>query len=110
MWGSKSAGKERGPRGQPFTPAPDAEFAALAVGFTADRRSRQARDASFHDQGVVERVPGRGDIGGSRAPLVMAHVIADEVAGDAELYVVVDMLVVGRIDLRDQRLEARLVG
>ena len=54
------AGKEHGPRGQPFTPAPDAEFAAarrVALPVIGARGS--LRDALLHDEGVVERVPRR---------------------------------------------------
>jgi len=36
----------------------------------------------------------------------VAHVIADQMAGDAELHVTVEELVVLDVDLRDQRLEA----
>ena len=40
----------------------------------------------------------------------MTDIFADQVLGDAELHVGFDVLVVGVIDLRDERLEALLVG
>jgi hypothetical protein len=37
-------------------------------------------------------------------------VVADQLSGDAEHHMAVEVLIVGHQDLRDQRLEARLVG
>src|SRR5579862_1114628 len=82
----------------------------LALRLAGDRRPRQARLAVFHDEGVLERIPRRFDVGRAGARLVVAHIIADEVAGDAELGIGFEVLVLGIVELRDQRLEARLVN
>src|SRR5271157_5330437 len=40
----------------------------------------------------------------------MPHKITEQMAGDAELYVAIDVFVIRRIDLRNQRLESDLVS
>src|SRR5580704_12293496 len=82
----------------------------LALRLAGDRRPRQARLAVFHDEGVFERIPRRFDVGRAGARLVVAHIVADEVAGDAELRIGFEVLVLGIVELRDQRLEARFVN
>src|SRR5580658_9599154 len=82
----------------------------LALRLAGNRRPRQVRGAVLHDEGVFERIPGRGDVGRGRAlGAVVAYVIANQVAGDAELHIGVDVRVLRIVKLRDQRLEAGLV-
>src|SRR3954470_2111051 len=83
---------------------------AFAAGFAGDRRLRQPRWARLHHERMVERVPGAGDIRRGRLLALMAHIIADEMPRDAELYVGLEELVILHVDLRDQRLEAVLDG
>ena len=66
--------------------------------------------ARFHHEGVVERIPRAVHVGRGRRLVLVPHIVADQMAGDAELHVGVDELVVLHIDLRDQRLEAVLAG
>ena len=54
----------------------------LAFGLSADRRFGQAGLAAFHDEGMLERIPRRLDVGGSRTRRVVAHEIADEMADE----------------------------
>src|SRR5215467_16234346 len=82
----------------------------FAARFAGDRRPRQLGAAYLHDERVLERIPRSLGIGCRRFLVVVAHVIADEVARDAELHVGVDELVVGDVELRDQRLVAVLAG
>src|SRR5215467_12848494 len=82
----------------------------FAARLAADRRARQARRAALHDEGMRERVPRAADVGRRRRLVVVAHVIADEVAGNAELNVGLEIGIVVDVDLRDQRLEPVLGG
>src|SRR5262249_53744960 len=77
----------------------------LAARLAGDRWSRQLRLARFHDEGVLERIPRPLDL-----LVLVAHVVADEMAGDAELHVAVDEFVVLDVELRDQSLEPLLAG
>src|SRR4051794_34964791 len=72
-----------------------------------DRRHRTPRLAGFEDEALVERIPGGRKA--LRRRLIMTTVAANQRAGDAELYVGIQMLVVRRVDLRDHGLEAWLV-
>src|SRR5262249_8610907 len=83
---------------------------AFASRLARDRRTRQPTLARLHDEGVIERGPGCADVSSRRLLIVVPHVVAEEVTGDAELHVAVDEPVVGHIKLRDQRLEAVLAG
>jgi len=58
--------------------------------------------SSEYHGGLTSDVPARG--------LVVAHIVADEMAGDAELGVGFEVLVLGIVELRDQRLETRFVN
>ena len=86
------------------------DFRALAAGFAGDRRLGQLGAAGFHDERVVERVPRAVHVRGGGGLVVVAQVVADEVAGDAELHVGLDVRIVRGVDLRDERLEAVLAG
>src|ERR1041385_9368830 len=79
------------------------------LGLAGNRWLGQASFAAFHNETMLKRVPRGFNVRGARARLVMANVIADEMARDAELHVGLDVLVVGYIELRDQRFEVRLV-
>src|ERR1700722_13813582 len=70
------------------------------------RRTWQHRLACFHFVEVIERVPGRTGIALGRMRLVMAHEIADQRLGHAELDVAVDVWIGGIVDLRSQDLES----
>jgi hypothetical protein len=82
----------------------------LAAGLAGDRRPRQFGAARFHDEAVLERIPCALDVGRRRFLVLVADVVADEMARDAELHVGVDELVVRDVELRDQCLEAVLAG
>src|SRR5262249_21997516 len=82
----------------------------LAARLAGDRRARQLGAAGFHHERVRERIPRPFDVARWRLLAVVAHVIADEMARDAELHVGLDELVVRDVELRDQRLEAVLAG
>src|SRR5215813_9489542 len=82
----------------------------FAARLAADRRLWQARRAALHDERMGERVPRAADVGRRRRLVVVAHVVADEVAGDAELDVALEIGIVVDVDLRDQRLEPVLGG
>src|SRR6185437_4519810 len=72
-----------------------------------DRRFRQPAFASFHHESLIERIPLALHVGRGRRP-VMANIVANQRAGDAELRVGFELGIVRRIDLRNQRLEAFL--
>src|SRR5260370_15604400 len=61
------------------------DLRALAAGLAGDRRPRQKGAARLHHERTVERVPWARDIGRRRALVLVPDVIADEMAGDAEL-------------------------
>src|SRR5215510_8403719 len=82
----------------------------FATRLAADRRLRKARRAAFHHESVLERIPRAADVGGRRRLVVVAHVVADEVAGDAELHIGLEIGIVIDVDLRYQRLEPVLGG
>src|SRR5262245_34711885 len=82
----------------------------LAARLAGDRRPRQLGAAGFHHERVLERIPRSFDVGRRRLLAVVAHVIAHEMARDAELHVGFDELVVGDVELRDQRFETVLAG
>src|SRR3954452_25386130 len=74
-----------------------------------DRRPRQPALARLHDEGLVERIPLALDVGRRRRFAGrMADVVADQGAGDAKLDVGLELVIVVRVDLRDQRLVALL--
>src|SRR5579885_3003306 len=76
-----------------------------AVRVLLDRRFRQLSFARLHHKGLIERIPLPIDVR-RRRPAAVAHVITDERAGDAELHIAIELLVVIDIDLRDQRFES----
>src|SRR5688572_20820344 len=63
--------------------------------------------ARLHHERLIERIPIAFDVG-CRGLLARGvfPVVADQRAGDAELDVCLKLVVVRRVDLRDQRLEA----
>src|SRR5580692_3742519 len=113
LWGGVGVGVERSSANvndsaKPPTPTPPSpqgggrsishpfemrNLRALALRLAGDRRPRQARLAIFHDEGVCERIPRRLDVGRAGARRVVAHIVADEMAGDAELRVGFEILV-----------------
>ncbi len=82
----------------------------LALRLATDRRSRQLGAAGFHNESVREQVPRSLHVWRGRRLVLVPDVVADEMAGDAELHVGLQELVVLHVDLRDQRLEAVLAG
>src|SRR5580692_9976515 len=74
----------------------------------ADRRYRPPRLARLDDKLLVERIPRRREAMLGRW-LVMAGIVADQRAGDTELHVGIDVLIVRRVNLRDHGFIARLV-
>src|SRR5215211_954539 len=82
----------------------------FALRLPGDRRLWQARRPILHDERMRERIPRPDDIGRRRRLVVVALVVADEMAGDAELHVGVETRIVVDVDLRDQRLEPVLGG
>src|SRR3954464_9149583 len=101
----------------PFTPAskdsvsPSAderttrrqEFAVIKSRFLLDRRLRQPCLARFHDEGVVQRVPGTGDIGSGRGSGLITAEITNKVARHAEDDIRFQVVVIVHEYLRDQR-------
>src|SRR5262249_57955228 len=77
----------------------------LAARLAADRRARQLARALLHDEGVRERVPPPDDVGGGRLVVIVAHVVADEMAGDAEMDVAGEEQGVLTVDTGDPRIE-----
>ena len=68
------------------------------------------RLARLHVERVVETVPRRLHAGRRRRTGLMADIAADQRAGHAVNNVGFEVLVVVDEDLRDQRLEARLIA
>src|SRR5262249_21885988 len=73
-----------------------------------DRWTRQYRLARLQMVGVIERVPGRGNIAGGRMWLVVPHEFFDPRARPAAIRLSLDIGIGGIVDLRDQGLEAGL--
>src|SRR4051794_1862438 len=78
----------------------------LAARLAADRRARKFGITPIHHEVMLERVPGTFYVARRRLLVFVQHIVADQMARDAELHITVDELVVGDIDLRDQCLEA----
>src|SRR3974377_1330617 len=95
---------------QSLRPLEVRDLGPLAFGLSSDRRLGQAGLAAFHHESMFERIPRRFDVRRARASLVVANVVADQMAGDAELHIGLDVLVVGHVELRDQSFEARLIN
>src|SRR5439155_130668 len=66
----------------------------LAARLAGDWRARQLGATGFHDERMLERIPRPFDVGDGCLLVRVAHVVADEMARDAELNVAVDELVV----------------
>src|SRR5258707_15459245 len=69
-----------------------------------DRWPRQYGLARLHPIDIVERIPGRDNIGYARMRRVVTNEIADQGLCHAELHVAVDMRIGGVVDLRNQKL------
>src|SRR3954453_9054518 len=78
------------------------------TGLLLYRRLWQTRFARLHHEGLIERKPLALDVGRRGTARFVPHVIADQGARDAELRIRLQIRIVGRVDLRDQRLEALL--
>src|SRR4051794_18972835 len=76
------------------------------LGLGRDRRRRQPRLAGLEDEGVVEAVPGALHVGVGGRFVLVQDVMPDQGAGDAELGVGLQVLVVLAVDLRRLGLEA----
>src|SRR5882724_7827545 len=71
----------------------------LALRLAGDWRPRQLGRARLHHKIVVERVPRPLHVGRRRLLILVPHIVADETAGDAELHVGLQELVVLHVDL-----------
>src|SRR5437660_6220687 len=81
----------------------------LSCRLAGNRWARQLRFAGLDDEVVFERKPRPFDVGCRGRLIVMAYVLADQRARDAELHIGLEVRIIARIDLRELRLEARLV-
>src|SRR5690242_10170399 len=115
MWVFSPDGAQRNPVSAPHYaplhagyelthPLQNRQHRTLALRFAGDPRSGELRGPGIHHEVLVERIPGAGHVRGWRRTIVL-HEIADQMPRHAELHIAVDVLVVGNIDLRDQRLE-----
>ena len=82
-------------------------MACRACGLLLDGRTWQPGFARLEGERAFEGVPGRFDAGIGWVRLVVAPEGADRRLGDTELDISVEVRVVGRVHLRDQRLVAR---
>src|SRR3954469_2532921 len=77
----------------------------LAACLAADRRARKLGVTRINREVMLERVPGTFYVACRRLLVFVQHIVADQMARDAELHITIDELVVCDIDLRDQCLE-----
>src|SRR5690242_13382525 len=75
-----------------------------------DRRNRQLGLAGFHDERVLQRIPGGLHAVRRRLSGIMPFEIADKLACNAEYRIGFEILIVIDEDLGDQCLEALLVS
>src|SRR4029077_15550222 len=94
----KSAARWAGQRERLLISRQMRDLRPLAACLAGDRRPRQLGAAGFHDEAVLERIPRALDVGRGRLLVFVADVIADEMAGDAELHVGLDEFVVRDIE------------
>src|SRR5262249_30553885 len=80
-----------------------ARLRAKAAGLL-DGRLREPGRAGLEGERALKGVPGSPGAGTGRVRLVVTQDLTDRRAGDAELDIGVEVRVVGRVDLRDQRL------
>src|SRR5260370_35934379 len=93
----------------PSRPLQSFDCRPRAARLAADGRARPFGDAGLDAEGVVERIPWPRNVRRGRRLFVMTDIVPDQAARHAKLGIGLKVRVVVGIDLRNVRLESRLV-